>query len=257
MMKPKIDDVLEYVRGDETDPGMRDLLRSHPDGPELLRQARFIIAAMGGRPKSDFARPPATFGLDDMVSASRAPEMESPPMPESAVFDALEDLSVSRTYYQREPRRRRSGKPTIRQRLLRNADRRTEDLGSLNLSTRTDDVAISYDPSEAVIRRYGDRPDIGLMKLQSMEGVEIQGTRITLSLPESVAAGESISIRVASSLKRRPARYAEIIFMPKTGPFLHIQADEEGIAEFPVPEEEGTLRIEGPEPALLHIKLEK
>lgn len=257
MMKPKIDDVLEYVRGDETDPGMRDLLQSHPDGRELLKQARFIIAAMGGRPKSDFARPPATFGLDDMVAASRAPEVDNLSMPAPAVFDALRGARDSVTYYQEGPSRKRRSKPTIRQRLLRNAGRQTEDLGSLSLSTRTDDVAISYDPSEAVMRRYGDRPDIGLMKLQSMEGIEIPGMRITLSLPESVAAGEPISIRVAISLKRRPARYAEIIFMPKTGPFLHIRADEGGVAEFPVPEEEGTLRIEGPEPALLHIKLEK
>ena len=257
MMKPKIDDVLEYVRGGETDSRMRELLQMHPDGPGLLKQARFIIAAMGGKPKSSFAKPPATFGLDDMVAASRAPDMESPSMKESMRSDALEELPASRTFYQGPVGRRRSRKPTIRQRLLGNADRRTEDLGMLNLSTKTGDVAISYAPSEGVMRRHGKPLLVGLMKLQGMEGVEIPGARITLSLPESVAEGWPISIRVAHALKKRPARYAEIIFMPKTGPFLHIEADEEGVAEFAVPEEEGTLRIEGPEPALLHIKLEK
>ena len=42
MMKPKFEDVLDYVRIGDKDPHMEKMLQFHPDGPELLKQAKFI-----------------------------------------------------------------------------------------------------------------------------------------------------------------------------------------------------------------------
>ena len=42
MMKPKFDDVLDYVKDGEVDPEMSELLDLDPDGQELLKQARFF-----------------------------------------------------------------------------------------------------------------------------------------------------------------------------------------------------------------------
>jgi len=46
MMKPQFNDVVEYVKAGEVDPEVRALLDDNPDGPELLKQARFICKVL-------------------------------------------------------------------------------------------------------------------------------------------------------------------------------------------------------------------
>ena len=48
MMKPNFDDVIEYVKAGEDDPEMEEMLDLHPDGQELLKQARFICKVLRG-----------------------------------------------------------------------------------------------------------------------------------------------------------------------------------------------------------------
>ena len=83
MMKPKFDDILDYVRRGEKDLKLRKTLALHPDGEELLKQARFMLRALGmlddSRPsapeimayeaKSESFEAPAEF-LGDTLSGS-------------------------------------------------------------------------------------------------------------------------------------------------------------------------------------------
>ena len=46
MMKPNFDDILDFVRRGEKDPKLRKTLDLHPDGEELVKQARFMLKAL-------------------------------------------------------------------------------------------------------------------------------------------------------------------------------------------------------------------
>ena len=50
MMMPKFIDVIEFVKDGQSDPEMEETLRLHPDGQELLKQARFICKMLATRP---------------------------------------------------------------------------------------------------------------------------------------------------------------------------------------------------------------
>ncbi len=88
-----------------------------------------------------------------------------------------------------------------------------------------------------------------------MERVDIQGVRHVLSLPQSIAADGPIRIRASRFLQKQPARNVALIFMPDSGSFIRVETDGNGVAELPVPEQDGVLRIDGPVPELLNIKI--
>ena len=81
MMKPNFDDVIEYVKAGENDPDMEETLRLHPDGQELLKQARFICAVLrrlhGKADDGDLAASAAGVA-DAMPSMSRLRGIWSP-----------------------------------------------------------------------------------------------------------------------------------------------------------------------------------
>ena len=66
MMKPTFDDVIEYVRTGEDDPELKKLLDHHPDGKELLKQARFICRMLERKAGKDKDKSgPAIAALED------------------------------------------------------------------------------------------------------------------------------------------------------------------------------------------------
>ena len=68
MMKLKIEQVVEYLQSGEKDRQIKRMLRSDPDGPELLRQAKLMYELLGRLSDSP--------GSDDLF-AREAPEARS------------------------------------------------------------------------------------------------------------------------------------------------------------------------------------
>ena len=121
-----------------------------------------------------------------------------------------------------------------------------------------DQVTLSYAPSTAVMDRYGKPYLIKYFAAQKdIEGIQIRGSEITISIQDSLPSGEPMPLRMTSRTQQMPARNLGLIFMPDTGPFVRFKTDKEGVVELPVPDQPGTLRIETRAPQILHIKLNK
>ena len=249
MMKLKFDDVLEYVRAGEDEPGMQKTISLSPDGPELLKQARFICKMMDRRSTSpDDDKLAAELSLDsgEMLGAR-----------EVASFSEPAKISESPGLYQQVVSRSDEQLPDVSQ-MLEESGRNTEELGELTIAEENGQVTVSFSPSTRVMDRFG-KPY--LLKYgayqQGIDGIEIRGAGITMILPDVLSTGASMSVRVTRSHNRAPEQSLDLIFMPDSGPFSRLTTDDDGIAELPVPDQSGTLRIDTPTPHLLHIKIKK
>ena len=240
MMTPKFIDVVEYVRTGEDDSEMKKLLEQHPDGAELLKQARFITKMLERQMKeSDF--PGRAAGLDMLVASLRA----------------TSTARRSRTFFQESAAEMRSERVESARSLRDDGRRRSEDLGTLEFAQEGERITMSYEPSKAALR-YSRKPMPKFALSQSeIEGIEIRGAAIRIFLPETVAAGEALPLRLAHGARQMPAVGREMIFMPASGPFVRFEADEEGTVQLPVPEESGTLRIDTAVTQVLHIRRKK
>ena len=252
MMKPKFDDVLEYVKAGEVDPEMSELLDLDPDGQELLKQARFICKVLRDQyGESGGRRFAASFGdamedLGDFDVAALNAESRAPV--------EIQELTFYQSAPSREPRRKRS--PSL-DRMLAGIDSERQDLGTLRFAVGEERMSASYQPSATVApysKKFGGKsPELQLGLL----GVQIQSMSINISLPESIAVGDPITLQLSRSLRQMPARYLGLVFMPDTGPFVRLRCDDQGSANLPEPIQSGILRIETDEPHFLRIKVEK
>ena len=250
MMKPKFDDVLEYVKDGEVDPEMSELLDLDPDGQELLKQARFICKVLRER-----------YGESGDVGIAAAADMAWGDMraDSSMMLESAEsEEPITRTFYQsaplRKPRRKRS--PSL-DRILAGIDSERQDLGTLSFAVGEERMSASYQPSATVApyskKFEGKSPELQLGLL----GVQIQSMSINISLPKSIAVGDPITLQLSRSLRQMPARYLGLVFMPDTGPFVRLRCDDQGSANLPEPIQSGILRIETDEPHFLRIKVEE
>ena len=245
MMRPTFDDVIEYVKAGENNPELKEQLNLHPDGQELLKQARFICSVLREQ-----------YGVADGGGFSAVADVAAGGRDDA---DALELPSARepRTLYQeaayRKPRRRRPSAEG----LVGYEGRRAEDLGTLEITEAGESVSIAYRASESVMLRYG-KPLLKYMVAQAdIEGIEIRARVFTLSLPDSLSAEEPMTIRVGAGVRQMPARGLEFTFMPESGPFLRLRVDDDGLLQIPVPTQPGTLRLEEPVPQVLRIKLKQ
>ena len=239
MMTPKFTDVVEYVRTGEDDPEMEILLEQHPDGAELLKQARFI-ARMLKRSAEESDHPGIAAKIGKVVARSRGPV----PIHAMRALEASDDEMSSELFESRDS-------------IPGDGRRRSEDLGTLEFAQEGERITMSYEPSKAALR-YSRKPMPKFALSQSeIEGIEIRGAAIRIFLPDTVAAGEALPLRLAHGARQMPAVGREMIFMPASGPFVRFEADEEGTVQLPVPEESGTLRIDTAVTQVLHIKRKK
>jgi hypothetical protein len=248
MMKPKFADVVEYVKDGQEDPEMEKMLSAHPDGQELLKQARFICKMLENEAEaSDVGGMAAKFRLDVAASDRRVAQMmsaESMREPEESFAE----------YHSAELRAPLYRKPSIAQ-MIDRAGGRGEDLGTLMYEDVGERIEFSYEQSETAKSRYGEAFLSHHFRGQDKpEGLHIISKTINITVPESVAKGEPVSIRVTIGSRQRPATNKKIIFMPDSGPFEELQADNTGMLQIPGPDRPGTLRIETPILQFLHIK---
>jgi hypothetical protein len=240
MMMPKFEDIVEFVRDGEADPKMAKQLAQHPDGDELLKQARFVARMLKRRSGS-------------AESSGRVAEAELADMSfEAMSLEASSDgfLQASEAEMRRQPKR------SVRD-LLRPYQYAVQSLGELTVAIKGKLVALAYMPSEATRDVPGKPPPGFAWGGQEKEGIEVHGSGITLSLPDSVAVGEALPIRLSHGARQMPARGQEVIFMPETGPFVRYEADDDGRLLMPVPAQAGTLRIEAGTTQFLTVKRKK
>jgi len=242
MMKPKFDDVIDYIKAGENDSEMQEMLRLHPDGRELLKQARFICKVLQDQ-----------YGaVGDGGITAEADMLER--VMSRVVSVREESAKESYMYDQAAMESSRRQTPPARY-LIEDEGRRSEDLGTLEIADDDETVSVTYQASDSVMMRYG-KPFIKYLVAQAdIDGIEIRGRGITMSLSDSIPTSEPMAIRVAVGLRQMPARGLKLIFMPESGPFVQLRADDEGIVQLPAPVQPGTLRIDEPEPQLLRIKI--
>jgi len=250
MMKPKFDDVVEYVKAGEDDPEMEEMLHLHPDGQELLKQARFICKMLQHQSES----------TDDGDIAAGSDKATGSPRYSIAVADSMGSMREpprSRTFYQSAPLRAPTKRSSSIGDMIEGEGRRSEDLGTLEIAEDDEKVSVTYHASDSVMMRYG-KPFIKYLVAQAdIEGIEIRGRGITMSLPDTIPASDPMTIRVTAGLRRLPARGLKLIFMPESGPFVRHSADDDGLVQIPAPVQPGALRIDEPELQLLRIKIKK
>jgi hypothetical protein len=234
MMKPKFDDVIEYVRAGKDDPELEKQLDMHPDGKEFLKLARFICRMLERedhqRRGKEFAAREKTAGFGKRFAAMQSVDFS---VEQSAM--AME-ADTAQTF---------GAGPDI------------TELGTLEFAFEDERVVLSYEPAEQAdefISSFlvGSEPP-----KPTLAGIHIRGATITLSLPESVLAGEPLIVHLSHGARQMPARRQEVVFMPETGPFLKLRADEAGRIDMLVPEQPGTLRIDTRITELLQIRLKK
>ena len=235
MMKPKFEDVLDYVRIGDKDPHMEQMLRVHPDGPELLKQAKFICKMLERQ-----ARP-----TDDSDLAERSDE----PVPDlRKYFASKESISVrdesppAGEYFQAIARQAPADESSSIDSLVEQASASREELGTLVITVEGDQATLSFGPGKAQ---------------KDIDGIQISGIGITMFLPETLATNEPLTIRVSRSGQPRPATGLKFIFMPDRGHFVRGATNRDGIVELPMPERSGILRIDSDPPQLLYVELEE
>ena len=235
MMKPKFEDVLDYVRIGDKDPHMEKMLQFHPDGPELLKQAKFICKMLERQAEM----------TDDGDSD---PDLDAPVGDLRRFFAAKESISVrdesppAREYFQAMPLQAPADESSSIDSLVEQASRSREELGTLVITVEGDQATLSFGPGKAQ---------------KDIDGIQIPGKGITMFLPETVHTDRPLTIRVSRSGEQNPAKGLEFIFMPGRGRFVRGTTDLDGVVELPLPERPGILRIETDPPQLLYIELEK
>ena len=145
MMKSEFDDVIEYVKAGENDPEVEKMLHLHPDGQELLKQARFICKMLQRQSES----------TDDGDIAASLHKIVGG-VEGVADLRSMEYLGAKRprrTFYQEAPLSIRASQSLSISRKIKGGERDVEDLGTLELAMEGKQVALSYDPSEVVVRR--------------------------------------------------------------------------------------------------------
>lgn len=259
MMRPKFEQVLEYVRAGEEDPQIEEMLRHDPDGQENLKQARFIVKMLGRRTESTQDE-----STDDTDLAA-APEI-------SSMMSTQSDASFRRISFEeiQQPSPDEL-MPKIFD-LVRDATSSTSDLGTLEVLVRDEQVFLSFEPGKSSqspppdadtivpkeIRTYFQAAISSSESYESRpDAIQILGSGIKISLAEVLPVGRPLFLRISNTNPDVPATWLDLIFMPETGAFVKISTNTKGLAKLPVPEVSGVLRIGGDRPHLLHIKIKK
>jgi len=241
MMKPKFDDVIDYVKAGEDDPDIGKMLDLHPDGQELLKQARFICKMLQHQSESrDAGDTAADFG-DVAAAFNQVADM--------APSRSISERPASRTFYQGPLLGSRPDQPSALETLIEREGRRSEDLGTLEYVIEGEQVTFSYEPSKTAMKFFKG--------LAESDGIQIPARRYALFLPRTQPADEPVVIRVAHRMKNIPARKLNLIFMPESGPFVRLRTDSNGLLPMRLPEQPGTLRFVTPIPQLLRIQPKK
>lgn len=251
MMMPKFIDVIEFVKDGQSDPEMEETLRLHPDGQELLKQARFICKMLKNEAddKAAVADESASFDMDADGFAGIA-EMRSEKL--SSITEE------SGGFFESAARMELSENLSSIGRMIEQFGRDGEDLGSLVFEDDGEQSLFAYEPSSFGRNKLDDPKLTSALQRQVVtKNIRILGNDISVFVPNSVLAGERLSVRVTYGLRETPAHGFPFLYMPESGPFLELVADNNGVIELQMSDLPGTIRFEKPTPQFLHIQPKK
>ena len=145
MMKPKFEQVLDYVKGGEDDPHVKLMLKHHPDGPEFLRQARLMYKML--RQQSE-ASDDDNDAEDFDVAASKSLRAS-----QSVSVDALRDEGPGDDLFARLTRHDAEEQVSAISDLVSRATTRAEVLGVLVVDVQEAHVDLTYEPKRSTPKR--------------------------------------------------------------------------------------------------------
>lgn len=252
MMKPKFDDILEYVRMGEVDPEMSQLLDIDPDGQDLLKLARFICNALRDR-YGDSGSDRDVANWPDI--AEQLHKLDIAAASEAKFSSAERDSFL----FKRGPESPKSRKkqPFSLRRMLSRIESDRQDLGTLKFTVDEKQIAVSYRPSAVAVshtKKFGREHSNWQ---QDLPGIQIQSRDINISLPDAIAVGSRVTLQLSRSFGRVPARHLDLVFMPYTSPFVRLRSDDQGGVDLPEPIRSGILRIEIGATQFLRILVEE
>ena len=251
MMMPKLIDVVEFVKDGQSDPEMAEMLSLHPDGQELLKQARFICKMLDNEAdaKAAVGDELASFDMDaagPTEIAAMQPEMFSSNAVESSRVFEPAALMESPEY------------SSSISRMVENIGRDGEDLGDLVFEDDGEQSLFAYEPSSFGQYKLDDPKLTSSLQMEvGTKNIRILGNNISVFVPKSVPAGERLSVRIAFGLRETPAHGFPFLYMPESGPFLELEADDNGVIELQMTDLPGTLRFDKPTPQFLHIQAKR
>jgi hypothetical protein len=262
MMKLRIEELLDYLKAGADDPQIERRLEMDPDGTEMLRQAKLLFDLLGRLPAAgeddESAEAIGIAAAEAAVDYSKADEFTEPDMFDESESDQIEPLSAK--------------KIDSLTRLTQRAAGTVSDLGQLHFEFAGNKVSLSFmqdlrsldwSTSEEIRAsrksyRFFDPAITNLFSGSKPDGtLEVHGNGLTISAPENISNRDVVSLEIRDSRLDKPARALELIFMPETGPFTRFVTNSKGVAEMPVPERPGVLRIESKSPQLIQILVKK
>ena len=245
MMRPTMDQVIDYVRDGEVDRKVADMLRVDPDGDDKLREARFIC---------------------EMIRSKKAPDLDddSDMLFGNAALEAPERMikSASRVQHMHaeslsivEPPSGEAQIPKIRN-MAKGYAESPEELGTLTLQDKKDHTFISFESA----RKPGDEPgepllaasaadktfyQAGVGEFRSPRGrpdaIRIKGVDCEIALTDRLLPGKPLMLRFSG----QGAGSTDVLYMPHEGPFCRTGTDRKGVATLPPDLESGVIRISG------------
>jgi hypothetical protein len=251
MMMPKFIDVIEFVKDGQSDPEMEKTLSLHPDGQELLKQARFICKMLDNEADAKAAVGDELASLDmdaDEVAGTAAMRSEEP----------ARIAERSSSSYELAARIEPPEYSSSIRRMIEQFGREGEDLGSLVFEDDGEQSLFTYEPSSFANTKLNDPKLTSSLQLQvGTKNIRVLGNDISVFVPNSVPAGERLSVRITYGLRETPAHGFPFLYMPESGPFLELEADNNGVIELQMSDLPGTIRFDKPTPQFLHIKSKK
>ena len=276
MMELRFEQVLEYLESAEKDPQFEQILKDHPDGPRMLKEAKLLNALLQ-REAEDDSRDEDVAGDADLFAMEPAQDYAAHSVSEAA-YDAGDDFMDDD--FQKISRKQ----VMMASRLARRAAGGVRNLGELVIAAEEGRFVLQFNAALPEYRQWPESgkfppkrkgrfmeepPAGGRMResdvefLKFMSGrtstgeVRVRGIGIEITMPGVLSEPGPIRLRVKDTRLGVPARGLELIYMPDDGPFTKITTNSKGIVELPLPEGPGVLRIEGKPPLLFHVRLEK
>jgi hypothetical protein len=249
-MKPKIEDLIEFVRNGEKDPVIGETVRMHPDGEELLRQARAVFELLGSGASKKEAPP---VSAQESVAFLKA-DVE-------AVPDAIDRYAKGGV---------RSISRMISHASLLSLDSRN--IGTLRIWVENDWILVTLETdkeSEDSMHRVAGAGNLSVTFSARDESdgsedewqhlpIQIESRQLLISMDDRFPAKDGVvRFRVANSSVGTPCRALDVMYVPENGPFQRFQTDSKGVATLKMPAEPGVLRIESDRTEVITVKLRK
>lgn len=274
-MELRFEQVLEYLESGVKDPQFEQFVNKHPDGPRMLEEAKLLRALLlreaQVEPDDDFQV------LGNLSREDSAPEYAMANSHHKRM-DESDDMADD-DYKDMSPQA-----VAAASRLAQRAAGRLRIIGALAITVRETEALLSFEPDFYGARMRRSQTDLPPQSKDSSEDIawlaksagifdsvagsmqssedrrresdlRIRGSGIEIVAPARLAKPRAIRLNVRDTQLRTPMRGLELIFIPEEGPFTKSVTNSDGVAELPVPEQPGMLRIETRSPQLIRVRL--